>query len=215
MKKSTCTYLAVRRTADIVASTVGIVVLSPILLASAAAVWATMGSPVLFHQRRVGHRGEFDVHKFRTMVRDAEERGGGYMNDELIPPMGRFLRRWSLDELPQLVNVLVGDMTIVGPRPALPKQVAKYTSRQRRRLSVPQGLTGLAQVRYRNDAPWSVRIESDLEYVDSIGLRADLSLLCQTVHRVITGHGIRMDQTPLDRIDDLGSHLPASRENKV
>ena len=203
-------YLAARRALDVAASLAALALLSPVLAASAIAVRSTMGSPVLFRQRRTGHKGEFDVLKFRTMVNGAEQIGGGYMADALIPPVGKFLRRWSLDELPQLVNILKGDMAFVGPRPALPKQVAKYTERQAGRLAVPQGLTGLAQVRYRNNAPWSVRIESDLEYVDAIGPLTDLKLLLLTVQRVLTGQGMRMDQTPADRIDDLGKPESAS-----
>src|SRR5690606_20726501 len=142
-----------------------------------------MGSPVMFHQQRIGRYGRvFRIHKFRTMINDAERLGGGEMPDalNLIPPLGAFLRRSSLDELPQLWNILKGDIAIVGPRPALVSHFSRYTPRQRRRVEVPQGLTGLAQVRYRNDAPWSVRIESDLEYIDRLGPLLDLELILRT-----------------------------------
>lgn len=124
-------------------------------------------------------------------------------SSNLIPPIGAFLRKSSLDELPQLFNIFRGDMTFVGPRPALPSQVVRYTERQRGRLTVPQGITGLAQLRYRNDAPWSVRIESDLEYVSSLGFLEDLKILIATPLKVLKGTGVRTDQTAVD-VDDLG-----------
>jgi lipopolysaccharide/colanic/teichoic acid biosynthesis glycosyltransferase len=181
-------------------------VTGPLMLAVSVAVLATMGRPVLFRQLRAGRRGRpFVILKFRTMIKDAEQQGGGYMPPELnlITPLGSFLRRSSLDELPQLLNVLRGEMAFVGPRPALPHQVARYTERQRGRLSVPQGITGLAQVRYRNDAPWSRRIEADLEYVERLGPRTDLEILRLTLRSVIRRQGIRSAQT-IDEVDDLG-----------
>lgn len=160
----------------------------------------------------MGHRGQFMILKFRTMVRDAEKIGDGFMAKQLnlITPFGTFLRVSSLDEIPQLVNVLRGDMSFVGPRPALPEHVAKYTPRQRHRLRVPQGITGLAQVRYRNEAPWSKRIESDIEYVESLGPIVDMKILCMTVLAVLAASGVRDDQTA-DEVDDLG-HDVSSRQ---
>ena len=139
------------------------------------------------------------------MIRDAEKIGGGYFTKEvnLVPPIGALLRKTSIDELPQLVNILKGDMSFVGPRPAIPTQVERYTEEQKMRLSVPQGVTGLAQLRYRNNAPWSVRIESDLEYVRKLGPLMDLRILLLTPSKVIRGTGVRMDQSP-EQVDDLG-----------
>lgn len=190
--------------------------MSPVMIAIAIAVRSRMGSPVLFSQQRVGQNGRFfSIYKFRTMVHDAEKRGGGYMPTELnlIPPLGAFLRRTSLDELPQLFNILKGDIAIVGPRPALPSQYARYTTRQTGRVRVPQGLTGLAQVLHRNEAPWSVRIETDLRYIDAIGFTTDLRILGATVTRVFRGTGIRTDQSALD-VDDLAP-LPAKGDQNA
>lgn len=199
-------YLAVRRIVDVLVAGILIVALIPLFAAVAAAVRLTMGRPIFFRQARCGHRGEFRLLKFRTMVNGAERLGGGYMAAELdlIPPLGRLLRKSSLDELPQLVNILKGDMSFVGPRPALPSQVSRYTSAQRMRLIVPQGVTGLAQVRYRNEAPWSVRITADLEYIREFGAATDLRILLATIVRVLRGSGVRSDQTASE-VDDLPS----------
>lgn len=209
-------YLRLRGVADRFLAAVGVVALSPVMIAIAIAVRSRMGSPVLFSQQRVGQHGRvFSIYKFRTMVHDAEKRGGGYMPAELnlIPPLGAFLRRTSLDELPQLFNILKGDIAIVGPRPALPSQYARYTKRQAGRVGVPQGLTGLAQVLHRNEAPWSVRIETDLRYIDAVGLATDLRILGATVTRVFRGSGIRTDQSAVD-VDDLAP-LPLKGDQDV
>lgn len=199
-------YLRVRSVLDRLVGLVALGLLSPVLAVIAVAVRTRMGSPILFRQQRVGRGGTpFTLLKFRTMVNDAERLGGGYMPPELdlVPPLGAFLRRTSLDELPQLVNMVRGDIALIGPRPALPDQFERYTDEQRRRVTVPQGLTGLAQVRFRNEAPWSVRIESDLEYIDRLGPRIDVLVLLRTIGRVVAGAGVRTDQRPHD-VDDLG-----------
>jgi lipopolysaccharide/colanic/teichoic acid biosynthesis glycosyltransferase len=121
----------------------------------------------------------------------------------MVTSVGRVLRSTSLDEIPQILNIIKGDMSVVGPRPALMEQVSRYTEKQRRRLSVRPGLTGLAQVRYRNAATWSVRIESDLEYVDNISLLNDLKLILMTIPAQLTGKGIETGQTQ-QQVDDLG-----------
>jgi len=205
-------YIRTRGILDRAMAAGAIIVLSPVFAGVVLAIRVRMGSPVFFHQDRIGQHGRvFRIHKFRTMINDAERLGGGYMPDalNLIPPLGAFLRRTSLDELPQLWNILKGDIAIVGPRPALVSHLPRYTPRQRRRVDVPQGLTGLAQVRYRNDAPWSVRIESDLEYIDRLGPRLDIELVFRTVLNVFRGSGIRTNQTALE-VDDLG---PESERN--
>lgn len=199
-------YIRLRGIADRALAAVGMIVLSPVFIVVSLAIRLRMGSPVLFHQDRVGHHGRvFRIHKFRTMINNAEQLGGGYMPDalNLIPPLGAFLRRTSLDELPQLWNIFKGDIAIVGPRPALVSHFSRYTPRQRRRVDVPQGLTGLAQVRYRNDAAWSVRIESDLEYIDRLGPCLDIELMLRTVLNVFRGSGILTNQTAQE-VDDLG-----------
>lgn len=199
-------YLAMRNVADRALAALLLLICLPILGIIAIAIRLNMGSPVLFRQQRVGFAGRpFWITKFRTMVPDAESKGGGYIPPDLdlIPRLGGFLRTSSLDELPQLFNILTGDMAFVGPRPALPDQYVRYTARQRQRVDVPQGLTGLAQVRYRNNAPWSVRIEADLEYIANIGPVVDLRILAMTLWRVIHGVGVRTDQTATE-VDDLG-----------
>lgn len=199
-------YLRIRRVTDRVVAGTLLVVASPVLVGVALSVRLTMGKPVLFTQERVGELGRiFRIVKFRTMVQNAEKLGGGYMPPEmdLIPPLGKFLRSTSLDELPQLLNVLAGDMAFIGPRPALPSQFARYTERQRRRVEVPQGVTGLAQIRYRNAAPWSQRIEADLEYVARLGLWQDASIVFETFRSVVSRRGVEQHQTAIE-VDDLG-----------
>ena len=209
-------YLAVRGLADRILALVLLILASPIFAAIAIAIRLNMGAPVLFRQQRVGRGGHrFWILKFRTMVNDAEVKGGGYMPAELglIPPLGAFLRRSSLDELPQLINIMRGEIAFVGPRPALPSQYERYNVRQARRVDVPQGLTGLAQVRHRNDATWSVRIETDLEYLDTVGPLTDARIVAMTVAKVITGSGVRTDQTVAD-VDDLGPLPPTGSADK-
>ncbi|MFF1571170.1 sugar transferase [Leifsonia sp. NPDC058292] len=199
------TYLAARAGAERVIAAVLLVLASPFMAAVAVAIRIRMGSPVLFRQARLGQGGRvFHILKFRTMVNDAERLGGGYFPDELnlVPPLGRLLRRTSLDELPQLINIVRGEMSFIGPRPALPSQGARYTPRQAMRLDVPQGITGLAQVVYRNDAPWSKRIELDLRYVEKVSARVDLMILIRTVAQVFRSNGVVEGQSATE-VDDL------------
>lgn len=198
-------YLRLRRIVDIILSSILLVLLAPVFLLVSIAILMDMGRPIFFRQVRAGHRGSFEIIKFRTMIKNADQIGGGYYSPEvkLVPRMGAFLRKMSLDEIPQLLNILKGDMSFVGPRPALLSQVERYSETQKGRLSVPQGITGLAQLRHRNNAPWSVRIESDLEYVAQLGLLTDLRILLATPGKVLRGSGVRMDQTA-EEVDDLG-----------
>ncbi|MDQ1436733.1 MAG: hypothetical protein QOK43_362 [Acidimicrobiaceae bacterium] len=157
--------------------------------ACAAAIKLTSKGPVLFRQTRVGLHGRpFDVCKFRTMV-DAPD-NPLFPDAAHITTVGRWLRRLSLDELPQLLNVAAGDMSIVGPRPTLAYQVERYTERQRGRLAVRPGLTGLAQVRGRNAISWTERIEHDLEYVARQSIALDLAILARTARAVLGGSGV-------------------------
>ncbi len=156
-------------------------------------VKASSPGEVLFRQRRVGKDGRvFTILKFRTMVRDAPRSPLGtycYADDPRITTAGRILRRTSLDELPQLWNVLRGDMSFVGPRPDLPHHVERYTPAQRRRLAVRPGITGWAQVNGRNVLPWSARIALDLEYLDGWTLRRDLRIVWRTIGVVLSRRG--------------------------
>ena len=172
------------RAADIVLAGLGLVVASPVLAAAALAVKLEDGGPVLFRQGRVGKDGaDFELFKLRSMVVDAERQGAGYAvdrGDARITRVGRILRRTSVDELPQLWNVVRGDMSVVGPRPTLRYQVDRYTDRQRRRLEVRPGLTGWAQIHGRATLPWDARIELDVWYVEHRSPLLDLRILLRT-----------------------------------
>jgi lipopolysaccharide/colanic/teichoic acid biosynthesis glycosyltransferase len=183
-----------RRAFDIVVAGVALLFFSPVLLAAMIAIrLESHGSPI-YRQRRVGLNGEeFDVLKLRTMVTGAEHIGAGMAIDEgdtRITRVGGFLRRTSLDEIPNLINVLKGDMAVIGPRPTIPVQVAQYTDRQRGRLSVKPGLTGWAQVNGRAALPWPERIELDLWYIDHRSWRLDFQILMRTARMVLSGHGL-------------------------
>ncbi|MGZ6798944.1 MAG: sugar transferase, partial [Mycobacteriaceae bacterium] len=168
----------IKRSLDLVIAAAALVVTSPLHALCALAVRLTSGRPVYYRQERAGRDGKpFRLVKLRTMKVGTHELTGGYPTSDMLTPAGQLLRRTSLDELPQLWNILRGDMSLVGPRPALPEQVARYTEAQACRLTVRPGLTGLAQVRYRNAAPWSVRIAADLEYVRAVSLAHDLRIL--------------------------------------
>jgi lipopolysaccharide/colanic/teichoic acid biosynthesis glycosyltransferase len=170
---------------------VGLALTSPLLAAAALAVKLEDGGPVLYRQRRVGLGGrEFELLKLRTMVVGAERKGAGLAvneGDERITRVGRVLRRLSLDELPQLLNILRGDMSLIGPRPTVPSQVERYTPHQRRRLEVKPGLTGWAQIHGRAALPWPERIELDVWYVDNRSPRVDLKILLRTPLALFSG----------------------------
>ena len=171
---------------------------------AALAVRLTSRGPVLFRQERTGHLGRpFEVLKFRTMI-DAPEGNPLFPDADRITRVGGVLRRLSLDELPQLWNVARGEMSIVGPRPTLPYQVERYDDRQRRRLAVRPGLTGLAQVNGRNSIAWGERIDLDLDYVDRNSVRVDLHLLIATVPTILAGGGVEghPSDDPLARPDE-------------
>jgi lipopolysaccharide/colanic/teichoic acid biosynthesis glycosyltransferase len=180
-----------KRALDVAGASVGLLVSAPFLAAAAAAVKLEDGGPVLYRQRRVGKDGrEFDLLKLRTMVVGAERQGAGYAVDEGDPRItraGRVLRRLSVDELPQLWNVVRGDMSLVGPRPTLAYQVERYTDRQRRRLEVKPGITGWAQIQGRASLPWSERIELDVWYVEHRSFWLDLRILARTPFALFTG----------------------------
>jgi lipopolysaccharide/colanic/teichoic acid biosynthesis glycosyltransferase len=181
----------VNRAADIALAGLGLVLASPVLAGAALAIKVEDGGPVLFRQTRVGKDGEdFELFKLRTMVVDAERQGAGYAvdrGDSRITRVGRFLRRTSIDELPQLWNVVRGDMSVIGPRPTLRYQVDRYTERQRRRLEARPGLTGWAQIHGRATLPWDERIELDVWYVEHRSPLVDLKILLRTPLALFTG----------------------------
>jgi lipopolysaccharide/colanic/teichoic acid biosynthesis glycosyltransferase len=195
--------LLVKRAADVAFSAALLVVLSPVLVLVGAAVKATSPGEAVFRQRRMGRGGRpFTIYKFRTMVKDAPRSPLGtycYADDPRVTPLGRLLRATSLDELPQLVNVLKGDMSFVGPRPDLPHHVERYTAAQRRRLEMRPGITGWAQVNGRNGIPWGERIALDVEYVDRWSLRLDAAIVARTVAVVATRRGSASPKRMRDR----------------
>ena len=171
-----------------------LVLTSPLLALAAIVIRLESRGPVFYRQLRVGRAGEpFQLWKLRTMVPGAESMGAGIYvleGDPRITRTGRLLRRFSLDELPNLVNVLKGDMAIVGPRPTVQEQVDRYTDRQRRRLEVKPGITGWAQVNGRTSLSWPERIELDVWYVEQRSIRLDIRILMRTARMLATGHGL-------------------------
>ncbi len=185
------------RLLDLLIATVALVVLSPFLLVAAIAIKLGSRGPVVYRQRRVGRGGaEFEMWKLRTMVQGSDPVGVGTVvtrEDPRVTAAGRFLRRTSLDEVPNLVNVLRGEMAIVGPRPTIPAQVDDYTPFQSRRHEVLPGITGWAQVQGRAGIPWEERIELDVEYVDRRSAALDARILARTLWLVVTGKGLAPD----------------------
>jgi lipopolysaccharide/colanic/teichoic acid biosynthesis glycosyltransferase len=184
----------IRRTLDIAISALALALLAPLLALACLAIRLESPGPAIYRQRRVGRHGRpFDVLKLRTMVDGAEHIGAGLAidaNDSRVTRVGALLRRTSLDELPNLLNVLRGEMSLIGPRPTLPVQVAQYTPRQRERLRIRPGITGWAQVNGRASLPWSERIELDLYYVEHRSLALDLRILWRTPALVLGGGGL-------------------------
>jgi lipopolysaccharide/colanic/teichoic acid biosynthesis glycosyltransferase len=185
------------RALDLLVASLALTLTAPLLAAAAILIKVESRGPVFYRQRRVGRGGEpFELWKLRTMVRGAETMGAGIYvveGDARITRTGRLLRRFSLDEIPNLVNVLKGEMAIVGPRPTVQEQVDRYTERQRRRLEVKPGITGWAQINGRTSLPWPERIELDVWYVENRSLRLDLRILGRTARMLATGHGLYSD----------------------
>ena len=179
------------RAADVAGAGVGLALAAPLLAAAAVAIKLEDGGPVLYRQRRVGLGGrDFELLKLRTMVVGAEGKGAGLAvnaGDPRITRVGRVLRRLSLDELPQLLNILRGEMSLIGPRPTVRSQVERYTERQRRRLEVKPGLTGWAQIHGRAALPWPERIELDVWYVEHRSPLVDLKILLRTPLALFSG----------------------------
>jgi lipopolysaccharide/colanic/teichoic acid biosynthesis glycosyltransferase len=183
-----------RRAFDVAVAATALILSSPVLLIAILAIRLGSAGHPIYRQRRVGQDGRaFDVLKLRTMVQGAEGMGAGMAvneGDPRITRVGAILRRYSIDEIPNLVNVLRGDMAIIGPRPTIPVQVEQYTPRQRGRLAVKPGITGWAQVNGRASLPWSERIELDLWYIEHRSWRLDLEILTKTAAMVFHGGGL-------------------------
>jgi len=204
--------LAVKHAGDRVAAGVLLLLLSPAFAVIGLLVWLEDGRPIFFRQDRVGRYGRrFLIWKFRSMVVEADrllDKEGRVHGDGRITRVGRFLRLTSLDELPQLINVIRGEMSFIGPRPGLKEHYDRYTAAQKRRYDMRPGVTGLAQVNGRNTLPWSRRIAYDLEYIDQFSLWQDVKILAKTIAIVATGKNVVLDRNP-ELVDDL----PPSRDS--
>lgn len=180
-----------KRTFDFLAALALVLLLLPVIVATALAIVWVMGAPVLFRQLRPGLHGRpFGIFKFRTMAETATADGQPLADDVRMTPLGRFLRRFSLDELPQLFNVLKGDMSLVGPRPLLMEYLPLYTTEQMRRHEVRPGITGWTQVNGRNALSWEDKFDLDVWYVDHRSFWLDLKILAMTAGRVFSGSGV-------------------------
>jgi lipopolysaccharide/colanic/teichoic acid biosynthesis glycosyltransferase len=189
----------IRRTVDIILGTLALIVAAPVIAVAMLAIRLESRGHPIYRQRRVGKDGqEFDLLKLRTMVDGAEHVGAGLAineNDPRVTRVGTFLRRTSLDELPNLLGVVRGELSLIGPRPTIPVQVAQYTERQRGRLAIRPGITGWAQINGRASLPWSERIELDLYYIEHRSLALDARILWRTVAIVLGGSGLYKGQT--------------------
>ncbi|OME82145.1 sugar transferase [Paenibacillus sp. FSL A5-0031] len=184
-------YLKLKRILDVIISLIGLLVLSPILLITAILIKVESKGPAIFKQERLGLNGKvFEIYKFRSMCIGAEKSGVySSKGDTRVTKIGRFIRATSIDELPQLINIIIGDMSIIGPRPTLtyhPWSLEKYTDEQFRRFSVRPGVTGWAQINGRKEVQWDKRIEYDVEYVINISFALDLKIFYKTIYKVLS-----------------------------
>ncbi len=184
----------IKRFMDFLIAALSIIIFSPLLIILAILVRIKLGGPVIFKQERPGLNGKvFKLYKFRTMT-DAKDENGNLLDDEYrLTSFGKKLRSTSLDELPELYNILKGDMSIVGPRPLLVKYLPLYSDEQKRRHDVRPGLTGLAQVSGRNAITWTEKFNKDIEYVDNVSLGLDISIFFKTIYCVLKKEGINSD----------------------
>lgn len=196
----------VKRSMDFILSLGTIIVLSPVIVITAILVRLKLGSPVLFKQKRPGLKEKiFTLYKFRTMTDKRDDNGELLPDGMRLTRFGRFLRSTSLDELPELINILMGDMSIVGPRPQLVRDMVFMTPEQRNRHSVVPGLTGWAQINGRNDIKWEEKLSLDLEYVDSITFMKDCKIILLTIIKVFRRDGVSTEG--MDTAEDLGDYL--------
>lgn len=183
-----------KRIIDIIGSLAGLIILSPVFLIVSVLVYSKLGSPIFFTQERVGKNGKiFKMIKFRTMLDSTNKFGELLDDEERLTPFGKKLRSTSLDELPELINVLKGDMSLVGPRPLLVEYIPLYSKHQFRRHEVNPGITGWAQVNGRNSIDWETKFDLDVEYVDKFNLIMDIKILFLTVLKVIKRDGINQE----------------------
>ena len=201
-----------RRLIDLTGASILSVLLSPVLAGLALAIRFSMGRPILFRQQRPGYKGEaFEVYKFRTMKDAVDADGEPLPDDERLTKVGVFMRQLSLDELPQLWNILRGDMSFIGPRPLLMEFLRWYSPEQMRRHDVKPGVTGWAQVQGRHDIPFSKRLALDVWYVDNRSMSLDLKIVGLTFLKVVSMRGAQPAQTDAE-VDDVGLHDAVRRE---
>ncbi len=183
-----------KRLFDLAAAAAALAILSPVLLCLALLVRVKLGAPVLFRQTRTGwHGAPFAIYKFRTMTNARDTQGNLLPDADRLTKLGRFMRHSSLDELPELINVLKGEMSLVGPRPLLPRYDPFYLEAELSRFQARPGITGLAQVSGRNDLTWDLRLAADVQYVREYSLRLDMRILALTISGVIMRHGLQVD----------------------
>ena len=188
-----------KRMLDFILSLIALIILSPILLIVAILVRIKLGSPIIFKQKRpVKNEKIFTLYKFRTMTDNKDENGNLLPDSERLTKFGKFLRSTSLDELPELINIIKGDMAIVGPRPLLVKYLPYYTEKEKHRHDVRPGLTGLAQICGRNNLDWNERFEMDLKYVNSVSFKEDLIIIFKTISSVLKHNDIEVPRESHD-----------------
>ena len=186
--------LIIKRVIDILGSLMGLILLSPVFIVTAILIYIKLGSPIFFVQERVGKDNKvFKMIKFRSMKNDKNKYGEYLSDEERLTPFGEKLRSLSIDELPELINVLKGDMSLVGPRPLLVDYLELYSDEQIRRHEMKPGITGLAQVNGRNSISWDERFKLDVSYVDTYNLFLDIKILFMTVYKVIKRDGISQE----------------------
>lgn len=191
MHKETIYSKYIKRLLDIILSLIGLIILSPVLLITALLVKTKLGSPVIFSQTRPGKDEKlFKMYKFRSMTDETNDKGELLSDEVRLTSFGKKLRSTSLDELPELFNILKGDMSIVGPRPLLVEYLTLYTKKQKQRHNVKPGITGLAQVSGRNSLTWSDKFNLDTDYIENITFRNDLKIILQTFKTVFAREGI-------------------------
>ena len=202
----------IKRILDFILSLIALIVLSPIMIIIYILVRIKLGKPAIFRQQRPGKDEEiFTLYKFRTMTDDKDENGNLLPDSQRITEFGKFLRSTSLDELPELINIIKGDMAIVGPRPQLVRDMFFMTDEQRKRHSVRQGLTGLAQINGRNNITWEEKLDYDIEYIKNITFVGDLKIVLKTIAKVFKKEDISTNG--METAEDFGDYL--LRTNKI
>ena len=187
-------HLMLKRIIDIVGSLIGIIILLPVYIIVAILVYKNLGAPIIFRQQRPGKNGEiFEMMKFRSMLDKTNKKGEVLPDEERLTPFGMKLRSTSLDELPELFNVLKGEMSLVGPRPLLVEYLELYSDEQKKRHNMKPGITGLAQINGRNAISWSEKLEYDVEYVENFNILMDIKILFKTIYKVIKKEGISQE----------------------